>query len=61
MCKGLRDWMEEERLIGVEQGIEAFVKDKVEEGIAEDIVISKLVLRFQLEPAKAGEYYKKYR
>ena len=65
MCKGLRDWMEEERLIGVEQGIEqgikAFVKDKIDDKFSKDRIISKLVISFQLEPKKAEEYYIKYR
>lgn len=61
MCKGLRDWMEEERLIGLECGVKAFIEDKIEDGVPEDRIISKLVMRFQMEPEKADEYYKKYR
>jgi len=64
MCKGLRDWMEEERLVGVEQGIEkgieAFVKDKIEDGVPEDKVVARLVLRFRLDEGMAKSYYQKY-
>lgn len=60
MCKGLNDWMEEERLVGIEQGIEAFVQDKIEDGKQEDEIVSRLILRFHLDEGKAKDYYQKY-
>lgn len=60
MCKGLNDWMEEERLFGIEQGIEAFVQDKIEDGRQEDEIVNRLVLRFHLDEGKAKNYYQKY-
>lgn len=60
MCKGLQDWAEEERLIGVEQGIKAFVQDKIEDKVPKETIITKLVLRFSLDEEKARDYYQKY-
>ena len=64
MCKGLQDWAKEERLVGMEQGlergIEAFVQDKLEDGKSKEEIVSKLILRFQLNDEKAVSYYQKY-
>lgn len=60
MCKGLQDWAAEERLVGMEQGIEAFVQDKLEDGKSKEEIVSKLILRFQLDDVKANNYYQKY-
>ena len=60
MCKGLQDWAAEERLVGMEQGIEAFVHDKIEDGKGKEEIVSKLVLRFKIDDVKANDYYHKY-
>ena len=64
MCKGLQDWAAEERLVGMEQGmergIEAFVQDKLEDGKSKEEIVSKLILRFQMDDVKANDYYRKY-
>lgn len=61
MCKGLQDWAKEERLVGMEQGIEAFVQDKMEDGKGKEEIVSKLILRFKIDEVKANDYYQKYR
>lgn len=60
MCKGLQEWAAEERLVGIERGIEAFVQDKLEDGKSREEIVSKLVLRFQIDDVKANNYYQKY-
>lgn len=64
MCKGLQDWAAEERLVGMEQGmergIEVFVQDKLEDGKSKEEIVSKLILRFQIDDVKANNYYQKY-
>ena len=60
MCKGLADWMADERQQGIEQGIEqgmqAFVLDNLEEGVETWRIEEKLVKRFGL----SGEDAKKF-
>jgi len=64
-------WEEDDKLIreseklyardeGIEKGIEAFVKDKIEDGVPEDKVVARLVLRFRLDEGMAKSYYQKY-
>lgn len=45
---------------GLEQGIEAFIVDKIEDGVSPEIIIQKLEKRFDLTHEKALEYLKKY-
>lgn len=44
---------------GIEQGIKVFIIDKLEDGIDESVIISKLESRFGLSNEKAQEYLKK--
>lgn len=46
---------------GLERGIEAFILDNLEEGVAENRIINKLRLRFQLDNKKAQDYVQKYK
>lgn len=48
-------------LKGLENGIEAFILDNLEEGIEEKRIINKLILHFQLSEEKANDYIKKYK
>lgn len=45
---------------GREEGIEAFILDKVEDGIAEETIIDKLKKRFALDDKTARQYYETY-
>lgn len=45
---------------GLEFGIRAFILDKLEENIPQEKILSKLQTHFQLDEAKAMEYYQKY-
>lgn len=68
MCKAIEDLKKESQEIGEkigenrgrEQGIEAFVLDKIEDQYPKDEIIKKLVKRFSLAEAKAVEYFEKY-
>lgn len=60
MCKAIEDLKKECMDRGIEQGIEAFVLDKIEDQCPKDIIIKKLVKRFSLAEAKAVEYFEKY-
>jgi len=60
MCEALTEMLADERQEGIEQGIEAFVLDNLEEGIAEERIAEKLVRRFQVTEEKAKEYVEKY-
>lgn len=46
---------------GIERSIEAFILDNLEEGVDENRIVSKLILRFQLNDEKAKDYLKKYK
>lgn len=61
MCQALKEMLADERMLGVEEGIEAFVLDNLEEGVAENRIVDKLVFRFKLNEEKAEDYVKKYR
>ena len=56
MEKGMSEGMEK----GMEKGIKAFVLDKLEDEIAEEKILAKLQKSFNLDAAKAKEYYDKY-
>ena len=44
----------------IEQGIEAFILDKLEDNCSEDEIIARLQKRFQLTEEKAKKYFEKY-
>lgn len=46
---------------GIERGMEAFILDNLEEGVPEERIIDKLMLRFQLDNEKAQDYVQKYK
>ena len=46
--------------IGIEQGIEAFILDNLEENIPKERIIEKLQKRFDLSQTKAEAYVKRY-
>ncbi len=48
------------REAGREEGIEAFIADKLEDGIAEEMIIGKLKKRFVLDEKTARKYYETY-
>ena len=54
------DAMEEGRIAGIEQGIEAFIIDNLEEGKSEEIVLKKLTKHFQMKSEMAKTYYDRY-
>lgn len=60
MCQALKEMLADERMLGVEEGIEAFVLDNLEEGVAENRIVDKLVFRFKLNEEKAKDYIKRY-
>ena len=43
----------------LEQGIEVFIEDKLEDGISTDIIKRKLCKRFEISEEKANEYVNK--
>ena len=45
---------------GIEQGIEAFILDNLEERISKERIIEKLQRRFQLTEEEAKAYFEKY-
>lgn len=60
MCEWL-DIVEKKNLEqGIEQGIEAFILDKLEDNCSEDEIIARLQKRFQLTEEKAKKYFEKY-
>ena len=46
---------------GIERGIEALILDNLEEGVAENLIVNKLMLRFHLDNEKAQNYVRKYK
>ena len=64
MCQAVREWREEERAIGreegIRQGIEQMVLENLEEQRPEEIIIGKLVRWFSLTQEQAKSYYDKY-
>ena len=55
-----REIVEAERNKGIEQGIEAFILDKLEDNVPHEIIIQRLMKRFELTQEKATEYVDKY-
>ena len=47
----------EGRIEGRIEGIKAFIQDKVEDGVAENVIISKLQRHFALDEETAQQYY----
>ncbi len=64
MCEFLRelfkDELIQERGEGLEQGIKAFILDKLEDGFSEKDIVKRLVKRFDLTEDMAEEYVLKY-
>lgn len=61
MCNALEelfaDKMKEKELLGLEQGIRAFILDNIEEGIPKNRILEKLKKRFSLSETTAEDYY----
>ena len=55
-----REIVEAERNEGIEQGIEAFILDKLEDNVPRETIIQRLMKRFELTQEKATEYVDKY-
>lgn len=60
MCKALQEWKKRDIQLGIEQGIEQFILDYLEEGFSKDRILSKLVKRFNLSDQQAADYFQKY-
>ena len=45
---------------GIEKGIEVYILDKLEDGVDENIIISRLMKNFSLTEEKAKMYFEKY-
>lgn len=45
---------------GREEGVRAFILDKVEDGVSESIIIQKLQKHFALDENTARQYYRTY-
>lgn len=52
--------VEEGQRKGMEEGIQIFIEDNLEEGVPEERIRSKLQKRFGLSEEKAAEYYGKF-
>lgn len=61
MCKAIEEMMNDVRDEGIEQGIRLFVIDNIEEGLAEEKIIGKLVKKFGLSEEQAKEKVEKYK
>ena len=68
MCLAIQEMREESRIKGrIEgrdegriEGIKAFIQDKAEDGVAENIIIAKLQRHFALDEETAQKYYRTY-
>ena len=60
MCEYLRELFKDELIQEREQGIRAFVLDKIEDGFSEKDIVKRLVKRFDLTEDMAEEYVLKY-
>lgn len=56
MCLAIQEMREEGRV----EGIKAFIQDKAEDGVAENIIIAKLQRHFALDEETAQKYYRTY-
>lgn len=59
--EGYNEGLERGIECGIERGIEALILDNLEEGIEDTRIVSKLMLRFQLNEEKATDYLEKYK
>ncbi len=60
MCLAIQEMKEESRNEGRIEGIRAFIQDKIEDNVSEDIIIAKLQKYFALDEETARQYYKIY-
>ena len=60
MSTAFRQMREEGRQDGINQGIEAFILDNLEENIPASRIIEKLQRRFHLTEEEANTYFEKY-
>lgn len=64
MCLAIQEMREEGRnegrIEGRIEGIKAFIQDKAEDGVAENIIIAKLQRHFALDEETAQKYYRTY-
>ena len=58
--RGIQQGLEQGLERGIEQGIRSFILDKVEDGVAEHIIIQKLQKHFMLDAETAKRYYNTY-
>lgn len=56
MCLAIQEMREEGRI----EGIKAFIQDKAEDDVAENIIIAKLQRHFALDEETAQKYYRTY-
>ena len=56
----IQEMREESRNEGRIEGIKAFIQDKAEDGVAENIIIAKLQRHFALDEETAQKYYRTY-
>ena len=56
MCLAIQEMREEGRI----EGIKAFIQDKAEDVVAENIIIAKLQRHFALDEETAQKYYRTY-
>jgi len=58
--EGREEGLQEGREEGLEEGIKAFVLDKVEDGVAENVIVEKLRKHFTLDEKTAKQYCRAY-
>ncbi len=60
MCRATEVYVERGIEKGIEKGVKIFRIDKLEDGIPEDVIIQKLITKFELTEEKAKELYDQY-
>ncbi len=60
MCLAIQEMREESKIEGRIEGIRAFIQDKVEDGVTENIIVDKLQRHFALDEETARRYYRDY-
>lgn len=60
MCQAITEMLQDERAEGLNQGIEVFILDNIEENIPMERICEKLQRRFGLTVTEAEEVYRKY-
>ena len=60
MCKAVEKYAKGKYTEGIEQGIEAFVLDKIEDSVSRSEILARLMKRFKLTEQEAEKYYEKY-